>query len=148
MTTQIPPPPSSRYLQFSPDGRWGWTGEDWEPVRAAPPAPVPPAPIGTTPTGYPLVRPAEPATVAYTVPGRVSFQELSEQLGVSLEELRRLNADHGGWSRHEVTRQLAHVTTLTPGTIIHLPPGTRILDEHEEELSGPADRFAARPPTP
>lgn len=139
-----PPPPPSRFLQISPDGKWGWTGEDWEPARAAAPPPVAPAPPEEGPTGYLVVKPAQPDTVAHIVSELASFEQLAPRLGVPLERLRELNGEHGGWSREEFSGRLRHVRQLTPGTIIHLPLGTRV---PVEQLAPAVDRYSTNAPS-
>jgi hypothetical protein len=82
--------------------------------------------------GYPLERPAEPATVAHTVRESTTLAKLADELGVELEQLYKHNAELlGGWLRHRRTGELIHVVEVPQGTIVHLPAGTVVPEPND-----------------
>jgi hypothetical protein len=91
--------------------------------------------------GFPLEKPAVPATVPFTVRVATSVEALARELEVDLEDLRHHNQELlGGWSRHRRTGQLSHVGELPAGTIVHLPPGTPVPPDDPEEAPAPAPK--------
>lgn len=96
--------------------------------------------------GFPLEHPAEPATVPFVVRVETRAEQLAEQLGVELETLQRHNGELlGGWKRHPRTGVLTHERPVPAGTIVHLPLGTKVPEDQDQEQPEPARTPRAKP---